>query len=332
MLITTRDGDTRRWPDADLIEVPPLDPQAAALVLMDLAPDAGDPVAAQALAQKLGNVPHDLKTAGIYLRQNLGSSRTFDEYRRELNHRPRGSELSLDALGRDGLPQARSLLWLAACYAPSSPIPEAILTGAPMTPRQRSASPYHTHPLASLLALDHALADPDLIQYCRNGLCGLQTAELIDRSKSYNGREIIQVDPWVAEAARAAMDDGLLSPADPAPELVHASAAAAACAFGSALDTGNSEDWPYYRMLTPHAEELLRHTAARLPPQARRELLGCMVLCIAAHIWSKAEGLAGQLSLRAMELATELGCGDTARLPPPAARACRSPPRAGLPC
>ena len=37
LLITTRDGDTGRWPDADLIEVGPLDPEPAAQVLTDLA-------------------------------------------------------------------------------------------------------------------------------------------------------------------------------------------------------------------------------------------------------------------------------------------------------
>jgi hypothetical protein len=37
-----------------------------------------------------------------------------------------------------------------------------------------------------------------------------------------------------------------------------------------------------------------------------------MVLCIAAHIWRKAEGLAEQLSRKAMQLAAEVGCGDTA--------------------
>jgi hypothetical protein len=35
-----------------------------------------------------------------------------------------------------------------------------------------------------------------------------------------------------------------------------------------------------------------------------------MVLCIAAHIWSRAERRAEQLSLRAMSLADNLGCHD----------------------
>jgi hypothetical protein len=142
-------------------------------------------------------------------------------------------------------------------------------------------------------------------------LRGLHNVELIGRSKSYDGWQVIHVHPSIAEAAQAAMDGSPLSPAGPAAELVRASAAAAACAFAGTLDTGSAEHWRYYRMLTPHVEELLRHAAAHLPPRARQELLACMVLCIAAHQWSKAERLAEHLSLRAMALAAELGCRET---------------------
>jgi tetratricopeptide (TPR) repeat protein len=104
------------------------------------------------------------------------------------------------------------------------------------------------------------------------------------------------------------MDSSPLPPGSPDPEVVRATAAAAACAFAGALDTGSAEHWPYFRVLTPHVEELLLHTAAHLAPRGRRDLLTCMVLCVAAHNWSKAEPLAEQLSLRTMALAGQLGC------------------------
>ena len=108
----------------------------------------------------------------------------------------------------------------------------------------------------------------------------------------------------------AVMDSGPVAAGRPDPALVRASAAAAACAFADTLDTGSAEHWQRFRVLTPHVEELLLHAAAHLAPRARRDLLTCMVLCVAAHIWSKAERRAEQLSLRAMSLADNLGCHD----------------------
>jgi tetratricopeptide (TPR) repeat protein len=121
---------------------------------------------------------------------------------------------------------------------------------------------------------------------------------------------VIRVHASIAEAARAVMDNGPLSPGSPDPALVRTTAAAAACAFAGTLDTGSAEHWSYFRALAPHVEELLQHTGGHLAPQDRRNLLASMVLCIAAHNWSKAERLAEQLSDRAMVLAGDLGCYD----------------------
>jgi hypothetical protein len=309
MLVTTRDGDPASWPGADLIRVGPLESQAAAQVLTDLAPAAGDGSAALALAQRLGYVPLALRLAGMYLRQDFGSGRTFDEHRRALDHADT-PELSLDALGRAGFPQARPLLWLLACYAPSSLILEEILTGGTIPAWSRSAPAGGLHPMVRLLDPDQALPVTQLAEYCRTGLLELQSAGLVDRTRSDDGRKVIRVHPSIAEDARAVMDRGQPPPGGPDPALVRASAAAAACAFVGTLDTGSAEHWPYFRVLTPHVEELLLHTAAHLDLRARRELLACMVRCIAAHIWSKAERRAEQLSLRAMTLAANLGCHD----------------------
>ncbi len=309
MLITTRDGDTASWPGADLIPVGPLPPGAAAQVLTDLAPAAGDRTAAQALAQRLGYVPLALRLAGMYLRQDFGSGRTFDEYRHALDHAD-NPELSLNALGQAGFPQARPLLWLLARYAPSSLILEEIITGGTMPPWSPRRPATGIHPLARLLDPGQALPATQLAEYCHTGLQELQSAGLIERSKSDDGRKVIRVHAAISEDARAVMDNGPVPAGGPDPALVRASAAAAACAFARTLDTGSAEHWPYFRVLTPHVEELLQHTAAHLGPRARRDLLTCMVRCIAAHIWSKAEHRAEQLALTAMTLAADLGCHD----------------------
>lgn len=306
LLITTRDSDAARWPGADLIPVGPLRPEDAALVLTDLAPAAGDHTAARALAHRLGYVPMALRLAGMHLRRDFSSRHTFDQYWHDLDHGGT-PELSLDALGRAGFPQARPLLWLMASYAPSSLILEEILTTG-LAPGSAQVS--GTHPLARLLDLGQPLPAGQLAEYCRTGLQELRSAGLIDRWKSDDGQKYLRVHTSIAEEARSVMDSCPLSAGRPDPSLVRASAADAACAFAGTLDTGSAEHWPYFRFLTPHVEELLLRTAPHLPSRARRDLLTCMVRCIAAHLWSKAERRAEQLSLRAMALADHLGCRD----------------------
>ncbi len=326
VLITTRNGDAASWPEADLIRVDPLPPDAAAQVLTDLAPRAGDRVAAQRLAQRLGYVPLALRIAGTYLREDFGATHTFDEYRQALDHSPVGApaqrivgqlnpasqtpELSLDALRQAGFPQARPLLWLLACYAPSSLILEEIVTGGPLpgwSPRRRGDE---TPTLARLLDPGQALPAVHLAEYSVTGVQELQAAGLIERSKSDDGRRVIQVHASIADSARAVMDNGPLPPDGPAPSLVRSSAAAAVCVLAARLDTGSAEHWPYFRLLTPHVEELLANTVGRLDMGARRDLLTCLVRCIAAHTWSKAEQRAEQIALRGMALASQLGCRD----------------------
>lgn len=309
MLITTRASDPAGWPGADLIRVGPLPPVAAAQVLTDLAPAAGDRAAAQALAHRLGCEPLALRLAGMCLRQDFGFGSTFDQHRHALDHDD-NPELSLNTLRRAGFPQARPLLWLLACYASSSFVLEEIITGGPMPPWSPRRPTVGLHPLGRLLDPGQALPAAQLAEYCRAGLDELQSAGLIERSKSDDGRKVIRVHAAICEGARSVMNNGPEPAGGPDPALVRASAAAAACAFASTLDTGSAEDWPYFRVLTPHVEELLHTTAAHLGQRARRDLLTCMVRCIAAYIWSKAEQRAEQLALRAMTLADRLGCPD----------------------
>jgi hypothetical protein len=330
VLITSRDLDAAGWVDADLTLVTPLSPEAAAQVLVDLAPTAGDQQAARELAERLGCLPLALRIAGMQLRQHFESGRTFDEYLRALvgagaarvtsppaaaDRRTAAggaSELSLDALARAGFPQARPLLWLLSCYAPGSLIPEEMIAGDAASVWSRRHLARHGHPMAAVLDPAQAMRAADLAEYCRAGLLELQSVGLIQRTRFDDGQKVIEVHPSIAEDTRAVMEADPIAPGGPDPSLVRASAVATICETALALDTGRADHWRCFRVLTPHLDDLLAHAASDLCRSERRDLLNCMVRCIASHAWSKAEQRAEQLAGRALRLADELGCCDMA--------------------
>ncbi|MEU4569895.1 tetratricopeptide repeat protein [Micromonospora sp. NPDC023956] len=132
VVVTSRETDPRMWAGARVLTVGRLGVVDAARVLRDLAPEAGDEIEAQALAHRLGGLPLSLHLAGTYLRSGVAQSPTFVAYDRVLRSRAgtmvsRTAEISLDGLTRHGIPQARTLLRLASCYAPRT-IPTRILS------------------------------------------------------------------------------------------------------------------------------------------------------------------------------------------------------------
>jgi hypothetical protein len=330
VLITSRDGDEADWPDADLIPVRPLSRAASARVLLDLAPRAGDHDGALALADRLGRMPVALRTAGLSLRQDFASWRTFDGYRRALDEvgvvpvldgpdtgRGRANgvrntwELSLDDLARDRLPQARPLLWLLSCFAPGSPVPEELFTG--VRPAGRSGGrDGGRHPFATAIAPDLEMTAPEWAEYVRAGLRGLRSVGLVQCPDPDDVPRMIEVHPLIAEITYAVMEDGSPHRVErrPDPALVQAAAAEAVCATALGLDTGNADHWGRFRALTPHVVHLLATTAHRLPRDRRRRLLNAMVRCVASYVWSKAEQRAERLAGKAIGLAHALGCAD----------------------
>ncbi|MEU3693162.1 NB-ARC domain-containing protein [Streptomyces narbonensis] len=144
-LVTTRDSNPNLWGNrANRRPVKPLDRADAAQVLLDHAPLAGSEQEAADLAERVGGLPLALHLIGSYLRMSAGATTTFTQYHAELDRRtaafldssgPRGThagrdkahlkqlimhtwELSLDALGAQGLPATRPLLRLLAGFAP----------------------------------------------------------------------------------------------------------------------------------------------------------------------------------------------------------------------
>jgi tetratricopeptide (TPR) repeat protein len=314
LVITTRNGDEACWPGADLIQVSPLSPGAAADVLTELAPGAGDGKAAAALAGRLGCLPLALGIAGTYLRQDFVSWRTFDEYRRALDHEgpiavigasglpdsgvvvTRTWELSLDALARSGRPQSRPLMWLLSCFAPGARIPEELITATDPDA-----------PLAALLASGERVPERQQAELIMAGLRGLRTVGLIQRASPADGPPGIELHPFISEVTRS-----VLEASDPAgtgidPRMVRECAATAVQAALSRLDPGNAGHWPTFQVLTPHVIDLLANTVPHLSMSYRRALLNGMVLCVASYIWSRAESRAEQLATSALKLASRLG-------------------------
>ena len=88
VIVTTRNDDPRTWGrGVSLHKLPPLDDDAAAEVLADLAPTIGDPDGRQAreLGRRLGGLPLALYLAGSYLASPFARWQTFADYHQALD-------------------------------------------------------------------------------------------------------------------------------------------------------------------------------------------------------------------------------------------------------
>jgi tetratricopeptide (TPR) repeat protein len=267
VIVTTRNRDPRVWGTAVSQRVlRPLDEQAAAEVLRDMAPGVADPAGLQAhdLARRLGGLPLALHLAGAYLASPFARWASFEDYRKALdsvelpealgdidepgaNARAtiqRTWDLSLDALAADGRPQARPLLHVLSCYAPATPIPAWLL---------------RPQPLASLLVQGAGAAagefvDADLSRRLREGLHGLSSTGLIDIAENGpGGANAVTVHPVVADVNRSRL---------PAMDRVERTAVCDAVvallqAATAGLDSERPADWPHWTLLVPHVNAVL---------------------------------------------------------------------------
>ncbi len=274
VLVTSRQRSKHRWPgSAVLIEVGVLDEAAAARVLRDLAPNAGSERQARALARRLGCLPLALHLAGSYLGSGYAEHPSFHAYRTALETDPRvirflelhaGDaeaiermlvmrtwELSLDALARHGLPQARPLLRLLSCFAPAVPIPLALVQGGQLD--------------SFLAACSQAeLKVPRLDQV----LQGLDHLGLI----ASTARRKLVVHPVVADTNRTYLME---APAGELPEnMVRTTAVTLLAAQLDGLDVERPSTWDTFRVLTPHLQALAANSAPRLDGVALDTLTG----------------------------------------------------------
>jgi tetratricopeptide (TPR) repeat protein len=151
VIVTTRQGSSHVWNEAELHRVGVLPVGDAAQVLRDLAPGAGTVEEAETVARRLDCLPLALTLAGSFLSRQLLESWSMSDYRRHLDDNPtelinRGAvsgdsernarqlvgrtwEISLSALAERGVPECVTLLRLLSCWS-SDPVPLSLLLPA----------------------------------------------------------------------------------------------------------------------------------------------------------------------------------------------------------
>lgn len=282
IIVTSRHAERRTWGrHARLYAIDMLAPGDAARALHDLAPGAGDDAQAEALARRLAGLPLLLHLVGAYLDSDIVRWPTFTAYRDALDSGEMGAlvggsevdpwtvlmrawDVSLDDLARRGLPQARALLRLLACYAPTVPLPLDVLDPGS---------------LASMLGTASEAARWAEVEQALNGLSRLGLIEA--RSLDGQGRGVV-VHPVVAEANRACLerDPGTI----PAVTVTEPEACVVRHAAVNLLETAlaglrwdKPEDWPRFWLLGLHLHALLSSVAGHLD----REHLARLMLSLA---------------------------------------------------
>ncbi|KAB2343753.1 FxSxx-COOH system tetratricopeptide repeat protein [Actinomadura rudentiformis] len=271
VLVTSRQRDRTIWGGATRVhDLDVVSALAAQEILLDLAPNTSDPEVALTVAARLGFLPLALRLAGMYLADPLTSAKTFREYLDELERhfselmkdvggagredRRRAVittwELSLESLTERGLPFARELLGLLACYAPTSPLPLDVLDPA--------------------VIAEHGVVPNDTPeQAVRAALRGLVSLGLITIShRSHHAdwpHEALTMHPLVAETQRRRTGRALGTA-----DAVRSAAVALFAQATSRLEPKHAGDWPRWLVLAPHVRALLGQlgTSAELTREA----------------------------------------------------------------
>lgn len=281
VIVTARVRDPRVWGTrVTLRELKPLDDEAGAEVLRDLAPEVADPGGHEAreLSRRLGGLPLALHLAGAYLGSPFTRWSSFAGYRQALDgvelpaalmdieeqgadiHSTvqRTWDLSLDALAAEGRPQARPLLLVLSCFAPATPIPAWLLQLPPLT--ELLAGP-------SQAGQDNGAERRGL----RAGLQGLSRTGLIDISATGSpaGVYAVTVHPVVADANRIR----LAASADAERSAVQETVVTLFEAATAGLDPARPGDWPTWRRLRAHMNAAIDRLADDLDPAMLARLL-----------------------------------------------------------
>jgi CRP-like cAMP-binding protein/tetratricopeptide (TPR) repeat protein len=322
VIVTTRTRDPQIWGTrVTLRELKPLDDQAGAEVLRDLAPEVADPGGQEAreLSRRLGGLPLALHLAGAYLGSPFARWSSFAGYRQALDsvelpaaltdieehgadiHSTvqRTWDLSLDALAAEGLPQTRPLLLVLSCFAPATPIPAWLL---------------QLPPLADLLTgPGHAGQDNGAERRgLRAALQGLSRTGLIDISATGSpaGVHAVTVHPVVADANRVR----LTASADAERTAVEETVVALFEAATAGLDPVKPGDWPAWRRLRAHMNAAIDVLADDLDPAVLARLLTVSAVGTEALLGAGRLAAAGKLALASVTATTFLRPDDPAAL------------------
>ncbi|MFF7182835.1 tetratricopeptide repeat protein [Streptomyces sp. NPDC008121] len=148
VIVTTRQAGSEVWHGARLHHLGVLPIEDAALVLRDLAPEAGSVEDAETVARRLDCLPLALTLAGSFLSRQLLESWSMSDYRRHLDDNPtelldqgavpgsternarhlvgRTWDISLTSLAEDGFPECAALLRLLSCWS-ADPVPLSLI-------------------------------------------------------------------------------------------------------------------------------------------------------------------------------------------------------------
>lgn len=277
VLVTSRENDARMWAAARLHRLGPLAEADAAQVLRDLAPAAGDERQARVLARRLDRLPLALHLAGTYLSSDTTRWSTFTAYGAAVGVGaavPMTTEISLDSLAHHGIPQARTVLRLASCYA-STAIPMDMLEPGP---------PGDDGPLADAL---RGLRGVGLLQ---NGPDGA-----------------VNVHPVVTDASRNSL-------AGPEATPIHHRAVELLTGALRGLRYDQPADWPTYRQLGQHLLALVDASAAHVDHDHRVMLTSTAAMTARAFSRSGASKAAKAMCHKALARCAVLGADHPAML------------------
>ena len=321
VIVTTRHRDPQMWgTGVTLRELKPLDEEASAEVLRDLAPDVTDPGGHQAreLSRRLGGLPLALHLAGAYLGSPFARWSTFAGYHEALDSVElpaaladiegpgadiradvqRTWDLSLDALAAEGRPQARLLLFVLSCFAPATPIPASLLRPAP---------------LADLLQNETGGSSKDdgwsRLRSCMQGLSHTGLIE-ISSGGGPAGVHAITVHPVVADANRSR----LATIAATERTMVQNAAVALLEAAAGGLDPSRPGDWPAWRLLVPHLDAVIDLLADDLAAAVLARLLTVSAVGTEALLSSGRLAAAGKLAQVSVQTAAFLSRDDPAAM------------------
>ncbi|NYV75444.1 helix-turn-helix domain-containing protein [Streptomyces sp. UH6] len=287
-VVTSRVGNPHVWGhEAETHRIDVLSPLDGRDVLLDLAGEAGDPVEAQVLAERLGGLPLALKLAGSYLSRaargagllrhrgsrpggrlrsfaaytealgeagagflDEGERRPLDDAGTEQMHRRlvgRTWELSLDLLEEQRLPEARLLMRLLSCGAPS-PFPVALLHSEAL-PAAEDVFPAER---SRRTGEGGAALDPGRADRALEALIDLSLVDVVDVGP--HGSDVEQNPVPCLVSHRLVLEANALRLADGpvADRLAIWRAVARILEEGAALPPEQPANWSWWRLLAPH--------------------------------------------------------------------------------
>ncbi len=267
VVVTSRIADPQAWGRHGKVCLTGcLNEADGARVLMDLAPHAGGVREAVALSRRLGSLPLALRHAGSHLASPFAGERSFAAYHNALPDRipellgggrdTRSTvtttwDVSLDALAGGGQAQARPLLQVLACLAPSVEIPTIVLD-------------------AAVLGRVCGRAGAGAV---RPGLEALRSVGLIEiRPGGDAPQPAVLVHPLVADVSRLQLSAAITT-----------TAAMLVGTAAKAVHHDDPRDWPLWLSLLPHVQALLAlnpalYEEAGLTAVAHAAVRACLTL------------------------------------------------------